>query len=78
MTLARSARLRPVLFVFLLLGPVLGAPAQLSVSLLPDGFSAGGGALLMKFLIHSTNTGGRIGKSVPAIRFDVPILAVAL
>jgi membrane-associated phospholipid phosphatase len=29
-------------------------------------------------LIHSTWTGGSIGKSVAAIRFEVPILAFAL
>src|SRR5271157_1991108 len=46
MKLARSARFRPMLLVLLLLGPVLCAPAQLSVSLLPDGVSAGGAALL--------------------------------
>jgi hypothetical protein len=46
MKLAQSARFRRVLLVLLLLGPVLCAPAQLSVSLLPDGVSAGGGALL--------------------------------
>ncbi|MGA2639370.1 MAG: phosphatase PAP2 family protein [Spirochaetia bacterium] len=46
MKLARSAHLRAALLVLLALGPVFSAPAQLSVSLIPDGVSAAGGALL--------------------------------
>jgi membrane-associated phospholipid phosphatase len=43
---ARFSRLRALLSALLILGPVLCAPAQLSVSLVPDGLSAAEGALL--------------------------------
>jgi len=43
---APSRILRVFLLFLLVLGPVVSAPAQLSVSLLPDGVSAAGGALL--------------------------------
>jgi membrane-associated phospholipid phosphatase len=43
---ARSPIFRGLLFLVLLLGPVLIAPAQLSVSLVADGLSVSGGALL--------------------------------
>lgn len=43
---AQSPFLRAFLLVILALGPVIGAPAQLSVSLVPDSVSVAGGALL--------------------------------
>jgi membrane-associated phospholipid phosphatase len=43
---ARSPFLRAIFLFFILCGPVLAACAKLSVSLVPDGFSVAGGALL--------------------------------
>jgi undecaprenyl-diphosphatase len=46
MRLAQSPLFRALLLVSLVLGPIAAAPAQLSVSLVPDSVSLAGGALL--------------------------------
>ncbi|MGO9308956.1 MAG: phosphatase PAP2 family protein [Spirochaetia bacterium] len=85
---ASSPGLRPVLLLLLLLGSEVSL-AALTASLrvfsgmhfMTDvivGAVLGTAIGIALPLIHSTYTGGSIGKSVPAIRFDVPILALAL
>jgi membrane-associated phospholipid phosphatase len=46
MRIQRPSFLRAFLLVILAIGPVLSAPAQMSVSLLPDSLSVAGGAIL--------------------------------